>query len=56
MSNTKVLLVDDEVEFVSALAERLRLRNYDATAVHHVDDALAIIRSDPPDLLYCLTL
>jgi ActR/RegA family two-component response regulator len=29
MSHTKVLLVDDEVEFVSALAERLQLRNYE---------------------------
>jgi len=28
MSQTKVLLVDDEVEFASALAERLQLRNY----------------------------
>jgi DNA-binding NtrC family response regulator len=47
----KVLLVDDEVEFVSALAERLRLRDYDARAVSQAEDALAIVRSDPPDVV-----
>jgi DNA-binding NtrC family response regulator len=47
----KVLLLDDEVEFGSALAERLRLRDYDATAVSQAEDALTFIRSDPPDVV-----
>ncbi len=51
MSPTKVLLVDDEAEFASALAERLRLRNYEARAVFRAEDALNIIRSDPPDVI-----
>lgn len=51
MSQTKVLLVDDEAEFASALSERLRLRNYDARAVFSAEDALAVIRSDPPDVI-----
>jgi DNA-binding NtrC family response regulator len=51
MPKAKVLLVDDEVEFVSALAERLRLRGYDARAISRAEDALAIIRSDPPDVV-----
>jgi DNA-binding NtrC family response regulator len=46
-----VLLVDDEAEFASALAERLRLRNYEARAVFRAEDALNIIRSDPPDVI-----
>jgi len=46
-----VLLVDDEAEFASALSERLRLRNYDARAVFSAEDALAVIRSDPPDVI-----
>ena len=51
MSQTKVLLVDDEVEFVSALAERLRLRGYDTNAVSQAEEALTIIRNDSPDVV-----
>lgn len=51
MPPAKVLLLDDEVEFGSALAERLRLRDYDATAVSQAEDALTFIRSDPPDVV-----
>lgn len=47
----KVLLVDDEVEFGSALAERLRLRDYDARAISRAEDALEIIQHDPPDVV-----
>lgn len=51
MSQAKVLLVDDEVEFGSALAERLRLRDYDIKAVSQAEDALSSVRSDPPDIV-----
>lgn len=51
MSQTKVLLVDDEVEFVSALTERLQLRNYDAKAATNASDALTSIKKDPPDVV-----
>lgn len=51
MSQTKVLLVDDEAEFASALAERLRLRNYDSKAVFNAEDALAIVQSSSPDVV-----
>lgn len=51
MSQTKVLLVDDEVEFASALAERLRLRGYDATSVSNSEEALKLIRNNPPDVI-----
>ena len=51
MSQTKVLLVDDEVEFASALAERLRLRGYDAKAVFHAEDAFKMIQQDTPDVI-----
>lgn len=51
MTPTKVLLVDDEAEFVSALAERLQLRKYEARAVFCAEDAFAIIKSDPPDVV-----
>ena len=51
MPQAKVLLIDDEVEFVSALAERLRLRDYDALAFSQAKDALDIIQSDPPHVV-----
>jgi DNA-binding NtrC family response regulator len=51
LSQTKVLLIDDEVEFISALAERLGLRDYDARALSEAKDALDIIQSDPPHVV-----
>jgi len=51
MSWTKVLIVDDEVEFAAALSERLLLRDYDTKAVYNVDDAIAAIKQDPPEVL-----
>jgi DNA-binding NtrC family response regulator len=46
-----VLLVDDEVEFASALAERLQIRNYDAKAAYNALEALNSIYSDKPDVV-----
>lgn len=51
MPKTKVLLVDDEVEFASALAERLRLRGYDAKTVSRAEKALTVIQNNPPDVI-----
>ena len=49
--STKVLIVDDEVEFASALAERLELRSYHAKAVFNADDAISFVRNTPPDVV-----
>ena len=43
----KILLVDDEVELVSAMAERLQLRGYDAEWTDSGDDALTMARTCP---------
>ena len=51
MARTKVLLVDDEVEFASALAERLQMRDYDAQAVYSAEDAITVARSNPPEVM-----
>ena len=51
MLQANVLLVDDETEFASALAERLRLRSYNARAVFNPEDAIAAVRSNPPDVV-----
>ncbi len=51
MSKTKVLLVDDEIEFVSALAERLQLRDYDVKTANNALEALGLIHDYPPDVV-----
>ncbi|MBF0452724.1 MAG: response regulator [Candidatus Magnetomorum sp.] len=47
----KILLVDDEQEFVTALAERLTLRDMDASVATDGEMALALIDTDPPDVV-----
>lgn len=47
----KLLLVDDEQEFVQTLAERLRMRNIPSHAVFSGKDALKLLEEDPPDLI-----
>jgi DNA-binding NtrC family response regulator len=51
MGNKRVLLVDDETEFVSALAERLNLRGFDAQTATTGEEALGKINSSPPDVV-----
>ncbi len=41
---TRVLLVDDEEEFVQALAERLSIRDYDVTTSLNGEDAVEKLR------------
>jgi len=41
MREVRVLIVDDEVDFAVTLAERLRLRGFDALAVSGTEEALA---------------
>jgi len=51
MSAVKVLIVDDEQDFATALAERLRLRGYEATAIFSPDEALAMVKEMQPDVV-----
>jgi DNA-binding NtrC family response regulator len=48
---TKVLIVDDEVEFATTLCERLGLRGYETRAICVAQDALPAVKSDPPDVI-----
>ena len=48
MQNLKALLVDDEEEFVTTLAERLELRGIQARTALNGEDALQMIETDPP--------
>ncbi len=51
MKNVKVLLVDDEEEFVTTLAERLELRGLQARAATNGEDALQMIEADTPEIV-----
>ncbi|MDY0041619.1 MAG: response regulator [Desulforhabdus sp.] len=51
MTKFKVLLVDDEEEFVLALAERLQLRDLDVSVVYNGEQALQAIHDDVPDII-----
>ena len=51
MNNMKILLVDDEEEFVTTLAERLELRGLQAQAATDGETALALIETDPPKIV-----
>ena len=46
-----MLLVDDEEEFVSTLAERLRMRDIDARSINSGEEALTMIDQDPPEVV-----
>jgi DNA-binding response OmpR family regulator len=47
----RVLLVDDEEEFVSALAERLNLRGFEADTATSGVEALRKVDASPPDVV-----
>lgn len=51
METMRVLLVDDETEFVTTLAERLNLRQIQADIATDGESALRAIQSSPPDVL-----
>ena len=51
MKTWKVLLVDDEEEFVTALAERLELRGIKASIATSGEEALRRIGTDEPNLV-----
>jgi len=45
MSNIKVLLVDDEMEFAETLAERLRLRSFEVNVTSRADEAFEMLEA-----------
>ncbi len=47
----KILLVDDEKEFVHTLSERLQTRNLESVVAYDGEQALEITRDDAPDVM-----
>ena len=48
---SKILLVDDEKEFVQTLSERLRMRDMGTAVVYDGNSALAQIQRDEPEVM-----
>ncbi len=48
---SKVLLVDDEREFVQTLSERLQSRNLDSAVVYDGEEALSLVATDEPEVM-----
>ncbi len=51
MEQWTILLVDDEKEFVSTLAERLRIRGIHAVEANSGEEALRLLDAEPPQLV-----
>jgi len=51
MKDSKILLVDDETEFVSTLAERLNLRGFDVNVATDGESAIQIVEESQPNLI-----
>ncbi len=51
MEKFKVLLVDDEEEFVKALAERLQMRDLGSDLAFNGEQALQIVKDQEPDVM-----
>ncbi|MCD6160886.1 MAG: response regulator [candidate division Zixibacteria bacterium] len=47
----KVLLVDDEKDFVHALSERLQTRNFESAVVYDGEEALSFVEGDEPEVI-----
>ncbi len=51
METAKVLIIDDEVEFSTTLAERLVLRDYEALAATSLKHVLSLIKEERPNVV-----
>ncbi|MHC1790260.1 response regulator [Solidesulfovibrio sp.] len=51
MKKIKLLLVDDEENFVNTLSERLKMRDVPSKVVYSGEEALDAIKSDVPDVV-----
>ncbi len=52
MKEMKILLVDDEEEFVSTLAERLEMRGIHASIAVNGEEALNLVEAEQPDVVF----
>jgi two-component system response regulator CpxR len=48
---SRILLVDDEKEFVQTLSERLQTRKMEASVAYDGEEALSLVKSDEPEVM-----
>lgn len=51
MKKLRLLLVDDETEFVDTLADRLRMRDLEADIARDGEEALSAVKKEEPDVI-----
>jgi DNA-binding NtrC family response regulator len=51
MEKFKVLLVDDEEEFVKSLSERLQIRDLDSELAYNGEQAMQLVTDEVPDVM-----
>jgi DNA-binding NtrC family response regulator len=51
MSKIRVLLVDDEEDYVKAMAERMDMRDLQSQVALSGEEALRVLENDPPDVI-----
>ena len=51
MEKIKVMLVDDEEEFVTTLSERIQMRNFSSSVAFTGEQALQIVDDQVPDVM-----
>jgi len=51
MKNIKVLLVDDEKDFVNSLSERIQMRELDSKIAYNGEQALELVTDEIPDVV-----
>jgi DNA-binding NtrC family response regulator len=51
IKNIKVLLVDDEVDFVKTLAQRLEMRDFLIATTHSGEEAVTFAKQKKPDVI-----
>ena len=51
MKKLRVLLVDDEQEFVETLADRLKMRDLETSTAHNGQEALSAVKEEEPDVI-----
>lgn len=47
----KVLLVDDETEYVQTLSERLQMREFGTAVAHNGEEAMSMVRKEEPEVM-----
>ncbi|MFO7667596.1 MAG: response regulator [Desulfobacterales bacterium] len=51
MDKIKVMLVDDEEEFVTTLSERIQMRDFNSSVAYTGEQALQIVNDQVPDVM-----